>query len=132
MSLLNVSCHNYSTSQSFPYGATNSRSETSRHRLHKEIDLQSLFELMCTYSCNHWMRDPATPTPPPLPHLGSYTRALLVSQHRRHLFVTLCFIGLYASACTDKKENKIFLISKEIQKGSGAKSYMTNGLSIYD
>jgi hypothetical protein len=29
--------------------------------------------------------NPATPPPP---HLGSYTRALLVSQDRRHLFVT--------------------------------------------
>ncbi len=29
----------------------------------------------------------------------------------------------------DKKENKIFLIYKEIQKGPGANSYMTNGLS---
>jgi hypothetical protein len=26
--------------------------------------------------------------------------------------------------CTDKKENKVFLIYKEIQMGSGAKSYM--------
>jgi hypothetical protein len=32
---------------------------------------------------------------------------------------------------TDKKENKTFLIYKEIQMGSGAKSYMTNGLLIY-
>ncbi len=31
---------------------------------------------------------------------------------------------------TDKKENKIFLIYKEIQKGAVAKSYMTNGLLI--
>jgi hypothetical protein len=29
-----------------------------------------------------------TPQFPPPPHLGSYTRALLVSQDRRHLFVT--------------------------------------------
>jgi hypothetical protein len=29
---------------------------------------------------------------------------------------------------TDIKENKIFLIYKEIQKGSVAQSYMTNGL----
>jgi hypothetical protein len=29
---------------------------------------------------------------------------------------------------TDKKENKIFLIFEEIQKGAVAKSYMTNGL----
>jgi hypothetical protein len=32
--------------------------------------------------------------------------------------------------CTDKKENKIFLIFKEIQKGAVAKSYMANGLLI--
>ncbi len=30
-----------------------------------------------------------------------------------------------------KKEKKIFLIYKEIQQGSGAKSYMTNGLFTY-
>jgi hypothetical protein len=33
---------------------------------------------------------------------------------------------------TDKKENKIFLIYKEIQKGAVAKSPMTNGLLKYD
>jgi hypothetical protein len=32
---------------------------------------------------------------------------------------------------TDKKENEIFLIYKEIQNGAVAKSYMTNGLLIY-
>jgi hypothetical protein len=32
---------------------------------------------------------------------------------------------------TDKKENKIFLIYKEIQNGAVAKSYMTNGLLTY-
>jgi hypothetical protein len=32
---------------------------------------------------------------------------------------------------TDKKENIIFLINKELKEGSGAKSYMTNGLLIY-
>ncbi len=32
---------------------------------------------------------------------------------------------------TDKKDNKIFLIYKEIQNGAVAKSYMTNGLLIY-
>jgi hypothetical protein len=30
---------------------------------------------------------------------------------------------------TDKKENNIFLIYKEIHNGAGAKSYMTNGPS---
>jgi hypothetical protein len=33
--------------------------------------------------------------------------------------------------CTDKKENQIFLIYKEIQSGAVAKSYMANGLLIY-
>jgi hypothetical protein len=33
---------------------------------------------------------------------------------------------------TDKKENKIFLICKEIQMGSGAKSYMMKGFLIYE
>jgi hypothetical protein len=32
---------------------------------------------------------------------------------------------------TDKKENQIFLIYKEIQSEKVAKSYMTNGLLIY-
>jgi hypothetical protein len=32
---------------------------------------------------------------------------------------------------TDKKENQIFLIYKEIQSGAVAKSYMTNGLLIW-
>jgi hypothetical protein len=33
---------------------------------------------------------------------------------------------------TDEKENEIFLIYKEIQMGSGAKSYMRKGLLIYE
>jgi hypothetical protein len=33
---------------------------------------------------------------------------------------------------TDKKENKIVLIYKEIQMGSGAKSYMRKGFLIYE
>jgi hypothetical protein len=33
--------------------------------------------------------------------------------------------------CTNKKEKKIFLIYKEIQKGSVVESNMTNGLLIY-
>ncbi len=48
-----------------------------------ELDLQSLIGLHvhCTAVLIGW--DLATPPP----HLGSYTRALLVSQDRRHLFV---------------------------------------------
>ncbi len=34
--------------------------------------------------------------------------------------------------CTDKKENQIFLIYKEIQSGAVAKSYMRKGFLIYD
>ncbi len=50
-------------------------------------------KFICMGSCVHctavligW--DPSTPSPLP-PYLGSYTRALLVSQERRHIFVTL-------------------------------------------
>jgi hypothetical protein len=53
------------------------------HRLNMEFDLQSLFGLL-EYSCSHWLR-PRNPVP--IPPQGSYTRALLVSQDRRHLFV---------------------------------------------
>jgi hypothetical protein len=51
-----------------------------------ELDLQSLFGLH-VHSCTHWLRTRNPPFPIP-PHLGSHTRALLVSQDRRHLFVT--------------------------------------------
>ncbi len=51
-----------------------------------ELDLQSLVGLH-VYSCTHWLT-PHNPPPPPPRHLGSYTRALLVSQDRRHLSVT--------------------------------------------
>ncbi len=34
--------------------------------------------------------------------------------------------------CTDKKENEIFLIYKEIQMGSVAKLYMRKGFLIYE
>jgi hypothetical protein len=53
------------------------------YRLHLHIGyIWSLFGLLCTAE---------TTLPPPLPpHLDSYTMALLVSQDRRHLFVTPC------------------------------------------
>jgi hypothetical protein len=40
-------------------------------------------------------------------------------------------INLSVNDFTDKKENQVFLINKEIQSGAVAKSYMTNGLLIY-
>jgi hypothetical protein len=48
-----------------------------------ELDLQSLFGFLCTAVL-------IAETPQLPPHLGSYTRALLVSQDRRHIFVTTC------------------------------------------
>jgi hypothetical protein len=58
------------------------------NRLNIELDLQSLFGLL-RIQLNSLAETPQ-PSPPPLPpYLGSYTRALLVSQDRRHLFVTL-------------------------------------------
>jgi hypothetical protein len=42
--------------------------------------------------------------------------------------VNIYILGKY----TYKKENKIFLIYKKIQKGAVAKSYLTNGLLICD
>jgi hypothetical protein len=38
----------------------------------------------------------------------------------------------YRNKYTDKKENKMFLLNKEIQMGSGAKSYMRKGFLIYE
>ncbi len=57
--------------------------------------------------------------------------------HRVHIGVEmknreLRVYALSTGAYTDKKENKIFLLYKEIQKGAVAKSYMTNGLLIYE
>jgi hypothetical protein len=66
------------------------------HRLNMELHVQSLLRLH-VHSSTHWLRTPSL-----LPHLGSYTRAPLVSQDRRHLFVTPCkkrkngvYISLY-------------------------------------
>ncbi len=47
-----------------------------------ELDLQSLFGFLCKTALIG--RGPSSPPP----HLGSYTRALFVSQDRRHLCVT--------------------------------------------
>ncbi len=39
---------------------------------------------------------------------------------------------IWTGKSADKKENKIFLLYREIQMGSGAKSYMRKGLLIYE
>jgi hypothetical protein len=48
------------------------------------------------YSCTHCLRPRSSHLPP---HLGSYTRALLVSQDRRHLFVTTWVKGTWRWEC---------------------------------
>jgi hypothetical protein len=58
----------------------------AKHRLNKEVDLQSFFWAVQLHSLAE--------TPQLPPHLGSYTRALLVSQDRWHLFVTLLLLSL--------------------------------------
>jgi hypothetical protein len=42
-----------------------------------------------------------------------------------------CWVGGLGQNYTDKKENLIFLINKEIQNGAVAMSYTTNSLLIY-
>ncbi len=58
--------------------------EHYNHRLNMELNLQSLFGLLCTAVLVGWDSE----TPPLPPRLGSYTRGLLISKDRRHLFVT--------------------------------------------
>ncbi len=62
-------------------------------------------------------RRPAGLDTPPMLHFSARRPAGLVT--------------LAVLLCTDKKENQIFLIYKEIQNGAVAKSYITNGLLIY-
>ncbi len=50
--------------------------EDKNHMLNMELDVQSLFGHH-VHSCTHWLRHA---THPPPPHLGSNTRALLVSK----------------------------------------------------
>ncbi len=49
-------------------------------------------------------------------------------------FFAVCvhFRTAWQAVCTDKKENQIFLIYKEIQSGAVAKSYMRKGFLIYE
>ncbi len=66
----------------------NHESMDCSHRLNIELDIQNLFGLH-VYSFTHWLRPCiATPQFPSPPHLGSFTRAPLVSQDWWHLSVT--------------------------------------------
>jgi hypothetical protein len=71
-----------------------------RHRLDNELYLQCLFWALCHVMCTAVLigRDPATTPHPHPPRIGtrhSYTRTLLVSKNRRHLFVTPMSAGLF-------------------------------------
>ncbi len=46
--------------------------------------------------------------------------------------MAFCFLAVPTSNCIDKRENKIVLLNKEIQKGAVAKSYMRKGFLIYE
>jgi hypothetical protein len=54
------------------------------------VDLQVFWASV--YSCTHWLRSRNSPPP----DLGSYMRALSVSQDRRHLFGAPCVARLYS------------------------------------
>ncbi len=66
--------------------STNSQETDNSEGLNMELDIQNLFGLHAlVHSCTYWL------WPPPLsPHLGWFAWALLVSQDRRHLYVTPC------------------------------------------
>jgi hypothetical protein len=53
---------------------------------------------------------------------------MLIFKQYSRLLVTL----FLAPGCTDKEENLIFLIYREIQSGAVAKSYMRKGFLIYE
>ncbi len=69
----------------YSYEWSTTISNLSHHRLNMELDLQSLFGLH-VHSCAHWLG----PRIPPPPAFGLIYEALLVSQDRRHFFVTPC------------------------------------------
>jgi hypothetical protein len=48
------------------------------------------------------------------------------------LVYVICFATIILCLYNDKKENKIFLICKEIQMGSDAKLYLRKGFLIYE
>jgi hypothetical protein len=65
--------------------------------------------------------------------ISSEAVQFLFWEHINPNFFAVCvhFRTARQAVCTDKKENLIFLIYKEIQSGAVAKSYMRKGL-IYE
>jgi hypothetical protein len=82
---------------------------------------------ICTAALGHFLR--------PRVHIdGTLYTSLHIS-----ICLSACYLTYAIAPCmstyfcyyTDKKENKIVRIKKEIQNGAVANSYMTNGLLIY-
>ncbi len=67
-----------------------------------ELDLQGLFG-----SCAKLYSLAETPQPSLSPPLGSYTRALLVSQYKRHLFVIPWYKWKDFGDCSIVKEGEV-------------------------
>jgi hypothetical protein len=65
------------------------------------------------------------------PYIGLYKCIYLLQGYRPGRLCSFYFQGWLAVGYTDKKENQICLLYKEIQKGAFAKSFMTDGLLIY-
>jgi hypothetical protein len=61
---------------------------------------------------------------------GKIVHLFLQCRGVRRISPPFCIAAADEEGRTDKKENHIFLIYKEIQNGAVAKSYMTNGLLI--
>jgi hypothetical protein len=72
-----------------------------------------------------------------LKRIYEYLHLILFRSCLKEVEPKINLISLLVQVCiqtihTDKKENKIFLIFKEIHMGSGAKSYMRKGFLIYE
>jgi hypothetical protein len=70
----------------------------------------------------------STVSPSPTPYSMIFSFVL----HSLPPFILMFYRVSFSSSLTDKKENQVFLIYKEIQNGAVAKSFMTNGLLIFD
>ncbi len=82
------------------------------------------------HNCTHWLRPRNSPASPP--PLGSYTSALLVSQDRRHLFVSPCpsksillHLGVSPHCLEGPQQNEAQLLLKPKQN-QGTYRYLFN------
>jgi hypothetical protein len=67
--------------------------------------------------------------------VSQHGKAIVNLGHSVVLLAVSVHVHYHRPGCgpiTDKKENQIFLIYKEIQMVSGAKSYMSKGFLIYE